>query len=326
MKYLLRRLGFYAVAAWASVTLAFIIPRLMPGDPAAAMFARFRGKLSPEALDTLRATFGFSDASLWSQYWSYLGNVLSGDLGVSVSHYPANVSTVIGGALVWTLLLAGVAVVISFAIGTLLGVLAAWRRGGWLDSIAPPVFVFLGAFPYFWLAMLALFAFGFSLGWFPVRHAYAAHIDPGWSWAFVSSVVGHAVLPALTIVVATLGGWLLSMRNTMIGALGEDYTTLAFAKGLPPRRIMFHYAARNALLPNITGFGMALGFVVSGSLLTEIVFAYPGQGYLLIEAVRSLDYPLIQGLFLTITLAVLGANLLVDLVYALLDPRVRRAP
>jgi len=326
MRYVARRIGFYLLAAWASITLSFIIPRLMPGDPATTMFARFKGKLGPDALESLRESFGFSDASLWSQYWSYLGHVMRGDLGVSISHYPAEVLSVIGTGLVWTLLLAGVAVVISFAVGTGLGVACAWRRGGWLDSIAPPTFVFLGAFPYFWLAMLALFALGFTLGWFPVRHAYAHTVAPGMTFEFVCSVAAHAVLPAATIVVATLGGWLLSMRNTMVAVLGEDYTKLAFAKGLAQRRVMIHYAARNAILPNVTGFGMALGFVVSGSLLTEIVFSYPGQGYLLIEAVRSLDYPLIQGLFLTITFAVLGANLLVDVAYVWLDPRARRAP
>jgi peptide/nickel transport system permease protein len=323
MPYLLRRLGFYLLAAWASMTLAFFIPRMMPGDPASAMFARFKGKLRPEALDAMRQAFGFTDSPLHEQYLGYLAHVLTGDLGVSVSFFPASVSDVIGTALFWTLWLAGVAVVISFTLGTLLGVLTAWRRGGWLDTLLPPALVFLGAFPYFWLAMLALFLLGFTLEWFPVQHAYGTHLTPGFSWEFISSVVVHAVLPAGTIVIATMGGWLLSMRNTMVSVLGEDYTTFAYAKGLTSRRIMFQYAARNALLPNVTGFGMALGFVLSGSLLTEIVFSYPGQGYLLIQAVRTLDYPLMQGLFLTITLAVLGANLLVDIVYVWLDPRSR---
>ncbi len=323
MKYIVRRLAFYLLAAWASITLAFIIPRLMPGDPAAAMFARFKGKLKPEAIEALREAFGFTDAPLWKQYFGYLGHVLTGDLGVSIKYFPETVGNVIGTALVWTLLLAGVAVILSFTIGTLLGVVAAYRRGGWVDTVAPPALVFLGAFPYFWLAMAVLFLFGFTLDWFPVRHAYADYLTPEFSAKFIFSVIGHAILPAATIVLATTGGWLLSMRNTMVSVLGEDYTTLAYAKGLPPKRIMFRYAARNALLPNITGFGMALGFVLSGSLLTEIVFSYPGQGYLLIQAVRSLDYPLIQGLFLTITLAVLGANWLVDIVYVWLDPRAR---
>jgi peptide/nickel transport system permease protein len=323
VRYLARRLGLYLIAAWASLTLAFIIPRLMPGDPETAMFARFHGKLSPEAMAHLREAFGFTDAPLWRQYLSYMKHVLTGDLGVSVSYFPATVGDVIATGLVWTLFLAGLAVIMSYGLGTLLGIVAAWRRGGWLDAIAPPLLLFIGAFPFFWLAMLALFLFGFTLGWSPVRHAYDDHVVPGASVAFVASVLRHAFLPAVTIVVATVGSWMLDMRNTMMTVLGEDYVMLAHAKGLRPRRVMFRYAARNALLPNVTSFGMALGFVLSGSLLTEIVFSYPGQGYLLIQAVRSLDYPLIQGLFLTITFAVLAANLLVDLVYVLLDPRAR---
>ncbi len=323
MRYLIRRLAFYLVAAWASVTLAFVIPRLMPGDPEATMFARFHGKLDPEAMAALRRTFGFSDAPLAQQYVCYLGHVVRGDLGVSVSYFPARVGDVIATGMVWTLFLAGLAVALSYALGTLLGIAAAWRRGGWLDAVGPPLFVLLGAFPFFWLAMLLLFLFGFTLGWSPVRHAYDSGVTPALSAQFLWSVATHAVLPAATIVVATVGGWMLDMRNTMMTVLGEDYVTLAHAKGLSPRRVMFRYAARNALLPSITSFGMALGFVLSGSLLTEIVFSYPGQGYLLIQAVRSLDYPLIQGLFLTITLAVLGANFLVDILYVWLDPRAR---
>jgi peptide/nickel transport system permease protein len=323
MTFLVRRFGFYLTAAWASFTLAFFIPRLMPGDPASMMFARFHGKLSPEAMSALRSAFGFTDAPLWQQYFQYLAHVARGDLGISIGYYPATVTSVIGQALLWTVFLSGLAVVLSFAIGTLLGIAAVWKRGGWLDNVAPPVLILLGAFPYFWLAMATLFVFGFELGWFPLRHAFDDRLAVGFNWPFIRSVFEHAFLPAATVVVVTIGGWMLSMRSTLINVLAEDYILFAHAKGLRPGRIMFQYAARNALLPNITGFGMALGFVLSGSLLTEMVFSYPGQGYLLIRAVKSLDYPLIQGLFLTTTLAVLGANLLVDLVYVWLDPRTR---
>ncbi len=324
MSYLLRRIGFYLVAAWASLTLAFFLPRLIPGDPARVLLARFRGRLRPEALEALRGSFGLGDGTLLQQYLDYLGHLARGELGVSISHFPAPVSGVIAGAFGWTLLLGGVAVVISFALGTLLGVLAAWRRRGWLDSLLPAALTFLGALPYFWLAMVALYLVGFTLGWFPVRHAYDDGLTPQWSFTFLASVVSHAVLPGLTLVLATLGSWLLAMRNTMMGVIAEDYMTLARASGLPRGRLLLAYAARNALLPNLAGFGMALGFVVSGALLTEIVFSYPGQGYLLVRAVSSLDYPLIQGLYLTITLAVLGANLLLDLVSTWVDPRLRR--
>ncbi len=322
-RYLLRRAGFYALAAWVALTLNFLVPRLMPGDPASVMFARFQGELDPEAIDALRETFGLTDAPLWQQYFSYLAHVAQGDFGTSVVYFPAPVSEVIGSGLMWTVFLAGIAVVLAFVIGSTLGALSAWWRGGFLDSLAPPILSFIGAFPYFWLAMAAAWLFGFELGWFPVRHAYGLDIEPGFHLAFFGSVLKHAFLPALTMVVVALGGWLLSMRNVMLGTLGEDFVNYAQARGLSKRRILVHYAARNALLPNVAGFGMALGFVLSGALLTEIVFSYPGQGYLLIQAVRGQDYPLMQGIFLTITFAVLGANWLVDLLTALLDPRTR---
>ena len=252
-----------------------------------------------------------------------MGHLFQGELGLSVAYFPAKVTDVIGTGLGWTLLLAGAAVIISFVLGTGLGVIATWKRGGWLDSVLPPVLVLLGAFPYFWLAMVLLYVLGFVLGAFPLRHAYSDSLAPAFSGEFILSVLHHMALPAMAIVIASVGGWMLSMRSTMVGILAEDYITMANAKGLSQKRIMFHYAARNALLPNVTGFGMALGFVLSGSLLTEIVFSYPGQGYLLIQAVRNQDYPLMQGIFLTITLAVLGANLLVDILYVWLDPRTR---
>lgn len=323
MRYLLERLGFYALAGWAALTLNFFLPRLMPGDPATALFARFRGRLAPEAMQALRETFGLTDAPLLVQYVTYLRHVLQGDFGISVAYYPSPVSQVIGTGLLWTIFLAGTALLVSFAIGTLLGVLAAWQRRGWVDTWLPSALVFLGAFPYFWLAMVALYGLGFILGWFPLGHAYSDELTPSLSIAFLADVVRHAALPVGTVVIATLGGWLLSMRNTMITVLGSDYVTLARAKGLAPSRVMLRYAARNALLPSVTGFGMALGFVLGGSLLTEIVFSYPGQGYLLVQAVRNQDYPLMQGIFLVITLAVLGANWLVDLVLLWLDPRTR---
>lgn len=323
MKYALRRLAFYLLAAFAAITLNFAIPRMMPGDPASTMFARFQGRLQPEAMAALQEAFGFTEGSIFKQYFTYLSHLVRGDLGLSIAYYPATVTEVLGTGLIWTIILAGVSVLLAFSIGTTLGAIAAWRRNGFLDSVMPPALALIGAFPFFWLAMLVLYLFGFTLGWFPLRHAHSPDIAPAFSYAFISNVAYHAILPASTIVVASLGGWMLSMRNTMIGVLGEDYVTLAKAKGLSPRRVLARYAARNALLPNITGFGMALGFVLSGSLLTEIVFSYPGLGYLMVVAVRNQDYPLMQGLFLAITLAVLAANWFVDIAYVWLDPRTR---
>lgn len=323
MMYALRRLGFYLLAACFALALNFIVPRLMPGDPASTMFARFQGQLQPEAMDALREAFGFTDGSLIQQFGSYVAHVARGDLGLSIAYYPSPVVDVLRTGVGWTVGLAGVAVVIAFALGTTLGAYAAWKRNGVLDSLLPPTLALIGAFPYFWLAMLVLYLFGFTLGWFPLRHAHSPDLAPRFSAAFAADVVRHGVLPGMTIVLASLGGWMLSMRNTMIAVLGDDYIKMATAKGLTPRRVLFAYAARNALLPNVTGFGMALGFVLSGSLLTEIVFSYPGLGYLMVQAVRNQDYPLMQGLFLAITLSVLLANWIVDVAYVWLDPRTR---
>ena len=213
-------------------------------------------------------------------------------------------------------MLVGTATVISFVAGTLLGVLAAWRRGRVLDTVATVGSSFTAAFPYFWTAMLLLFLFGFTLGWFPIKGAYGAASTPQASLQFIGDAAYHSVLPAITIIASVLGGWVLSMRNNMISVLGADYVTFAEANGLRGRTVALRYAARNALLPNMTLFALALGLVVSGSILTEYVFGYPGVGYLLANAISNRDYPLLQALFLVITVSVLVANFLVDSLYA----------
>jgi len=322
--YLVRRLCFYLIAGFAALTLNFVIPRLMPGDPASIIFARFRGKLKPETIDAMRQSFGLTDEPLLMQYWSYIKGILSGNLGTSIAYFPEPVSEIISSGLFWTIFLAGLSLIIAFSLGTLLGIFIAWNRTGKLDTFLPPVLAFLGAFPYFWLAMLILYIFGFSLNWFPLSHAYGNEVTPGLNLPYIFSVLYHASLPALTMVFVSLGGWLLSMRNTMISTLGADYITFANAKGISSRLIMLRYAARNAILPNLTGFGMALGFVLSGALLTEIIFSYPGQGYLLLQAVKAQDFPLMQGIFMTITFAVLAANWLVDIAILVFDPRTRK--
>ncbi|HRA48279.1 MAG TPA: ABC transporter permease [Thermomicrobiales bacterium] len=324
MQYLARRVGFYLIAAWASITLNFFLPRMMPGDPADIVFARAQGRMTPESLQAMKKAYGLSDAPLIVQYWDYIKAVLSGNLGTSFLYFPTPVSEVIGTGLRWTLLLGLTSVILAFIFGSLIGILGAWRRGGTLDSALPPLLLFIGSFPYFWLATIVLYLLAFRTDLFPIRHAYQDGMIPSWDWDFIKSVIYHLILPATTVLVVSIGGWVLGMRNAMISTLAEDYVTMAEAKGLSERRVMFAYAARNAVLPNVTAFGMALGFVLSGSLLTEVVFAYPGLGYQLLNAVRGLDYPLMQGLFLMITFAVLGANLLVDLLYIRLDPRVRR--
>jgi peptide/nickel transport system permease protein len=323
MRFLGRRLLFYAVAAWAAVTLNFVLPRLMPGNPAAILIARFRGRLTPVALHSLEVMFGLDRRqSLPLQYVHYLGQMLRGQFGTSIAFFPEPVRTVIGEALPWTLFLVGLSTVISFLAGTLLGVWSAWRRGSLLDALLPTASTLLSAFPYFWLAMVLLYLLAFRLGAFPTMHAYGR--PPAWTLRSALDILDHAALPAGTIVLSSVGGWLLSMRNNLIAVLGEDYMVMARAKGLPVRRIVFSYAARNAILPNFTSFALSLGFVVGGALLTEVVFSYPGLGFTLFQAVESEDYPLMQAIFLIIALSVLLANLLADGVYALLDPRVRQ--
>jgi peptide/nickel transport system permease protein len=323
VRHLIRRLGFYLVALWASVTLNFFIPRLSPGDPAEALLARMHGRISPAALHALEIQYGVGNEPVFTQYVQYLNNTLHGDLGTSFTSFEP-VTNVIARDLPWTLLLVGVALILSFVLGTLLGIAVAWWRGSAMDTVLMPVFTFLSAIPYFWFALALVFIFGYSLGWFPSLGGYDIYsYSPGWDLGFILSAMQYAVLPAFTIVVGSIAGWMLGMRNTMISTLSEDYVLMAEAKGLSRWRVMTIYAARNAILPNITSFALSLGFVVSGSLLTEIVFNYPGIGYALLQAVQNKDYPEIQGLFLIITVAVLAANFLADLVYVILDPRVR---
>jgi peptide/nickel transport system permease protein len=325
MRFLLRRTLFYMAAAAIAIVITFVIPRMMSGDPATIMFARAQGRIEPRALDALKETFGFVDGPLHEQFFAYLGSLLKADLGPSVTAFPTPVTQMIQNSLGWTLRLVGVSTIIAFSLGTLLGIFAAWRRGKFIDSFILPLFSILNAFPYFWIAMLAVFTLGFELGWFPKGHAFDTRtLNQDWSsLEFQLSVLQHAILPATVIVITAVGGWMLGMRNNMIGVLSQDYITMAEAKGLKDRRVMMTYAARNAILPSLTGFAMSLGFVIGGSLLTEIVFSYPGMGMLLLEAVEARDYPLMQGIFLIITLGVLLANLLADFIYVLLDPRAR---
>ena len=319
-----KKLLNYFLAAWGALTLNFILPRMMPGDPVEATLGRLKGRLTPEIEEAIRNAMGKAEGNIFEQYWNYLTGIVTGDWGVSVVRFPEQVSTLVWNALGWTLLIAGTALVLSFIIGTFLGVLCARRPGEGIDRWLPPTLIFIGGFPYFWLAMVSVSFLGYSLDWFPVRHAESVEKYFDTTWELMLDRAWHAALPIGTIVIASLGGWLLTMRNAMIGELGTSYVQMAFSKGLSEKRVIFSYAARNALLPSITNLGMALGYVVAGALLTEIVFSYPGQGLLMLEAIRNQDYPLLQGCFATVTFAVLGSNLLLDLLYVFVDPRTRR--
>ena len=324
MRFFVRRAAFYAFTAWAAITINFFLPRMLKGDPITAYLARNQGKISPDAIDSLRTLFGMDNPKpIWQQYVDYWVLLFHGDLGRSLSKGLAPVSEVIADALPWTLGLVGVATVLSFLVGTSIGTFIGWRRGTRAE-IMVPIATFFSTVPYFWLGLIVIALFSTTLRWFPASHAFSKGAVPNLSFEFIGDVIYHAALPALTIVITSLGGWILGMRNTMISTLGDDYVTFAEANGLKPRTIALKYAARNAILPNLTGFGLALGGVVGGSILVERVFGYPGIGYLLFNAVTNQDYPLMQALFLMITVSVLVANFLVDIIYGVLDPRTRR--
>jgi peptide/nickel transport system permease protein len=326
VSYFLRKLGFYAIALWAALTLNFAIPRLMPGNPVDILLAKLQqrgGTVSPETRRAYELLLGGDDSqSLWTQYVHYLGNLLHGELGVSVSYYPAKVSDVISQSLLWTVVLVGLSTIIAAVLGVTLGAVVGWKPGTWVDSLIPAT-TLLAAVPYFWLALLLTYLLARVLGWFPLQGGYDVALSPGWNAEFIFSAIQYGFLPALTIVLASIGGWLLGMRNMMVSTLSEDYVLTAEAKGLSTRKILRSYAARNAVLPSVAGFAISLGFVVSGSVITEYVFSYPGIGNRLLGAVENNDYALMQGVFLFITLAVLGANLVVDMLYGLIDPRTR---
>jgi peptide/nickel transport system permease protein len=324
MRRLLQRLGFYLFTAWAALTINFFIPRLTPGDPVQAQMAALGGQLDSHAAESLRVLFGLDkNQSLIEQYTSYLAQLSRGDLGVSFGYFPVKVSDVIGQTLPWTLALIGVTTILAFALGTLLGVVAGWRRGTWADGLMP-VTTFVSSIPYFWLGLLTIYFFAVTHSWAPANGGYDSGTVPGWNGPFILSAFQHSVLPALTILVTAVAGWILSMRNMMVTVGAEDYITVAHAKGLTERRVMLSYAARNALLPSVSGFGMALGLMVGGTFLVEKVFSYPGVGQELITAIGRKDYPVMQGIFLVITFSVLAANLLADIAYVLLDPRTRK--
>jgi peptide/nickel transport system permease protein len=320
-----RRLAFFAVTVWAAVTLNFLLPRLMPGNPAEALLAQYP-HLTPQAFRSLTTLLGGGHRqSLLVQYGDYWRSVVTFNFGISITtSFGIPVRKMVMSALPWTLGLVGVTTILAFVFGTLIGLVSAWRRGTWLDAVLPPMAVIGFALPYFWVGLLLVYIFSVTLGWLPYEDAYNILTDaPAWNLTFIGDVLQHAILPGMTIIITQIGLWILLMRNNTVTVLAEDYVRMARAKGLKPWRVMWSYAGRNAILPNLTGFAMALGFVVSGAILVEYVFNYPGLGSLLLRAVEGLDYPLMQALFLLITLAVLFSLLFCDVLTAALDPRTR---
>jgi len=317
------RAAFYLFTLWAAITINFFLPRFMKGDAVDQYLARNRN-VSPEAAEALRALLGIdTDKSMWQQYLDYWALLLRGDLGVSLLHGLRPVSEVISQALPWTVGLVGFATIISFLIGTIGGAIVGWRRGSRADVLIP-ITTFLSTIPYFWLGLLAIAVFSVNLKWFPIGKAYGVGMSPEFTPEFIGQVIHHGTLPAVTIIIASLGGWMLGMRNMMLTVLDEDYITVAQAKGMPNSRVLWRYAARNAVLPQIQSFALSIGFIVGGTIVMEMVFSYPGVGKLLLDATNAKDYALMQGVFLVITLSVLIANVLADVAYAFLDPRTRQ--
>lgn len=325
MGYFLRRLSFYLVALLVAATLNFIIPRAMPGDPVTMMFAHATTQVTPERIAAMQKLLGFVDGPLYVQYLTYLKSIVSWELGTSIKFYPLSVNELLGSAFGWSLFLAGSAVILSFSIGSILGIFAAWRRGSKYDAFITPGMLIIQAVPQVVIAMLALFTFAIGLGWFPTGYAYTPGTIPDWtSWAYYKDVAYHAILPLLCASIVQIGGFLVNMRNNMINLLAEDYITMAKGKGLSENRVVFNYAARNALLPSVTALSMSLGMTIGGQLIVEIIFNYPGLGKVLLDAINARDYQVLQGQLLIMTLFMLSFNLIADMLYVVLDPRLRK--
>ncbi|MDP2515918.1 ABC transporter permease [Photobacterium damselae subsp. piscicida] len=325
MGFFLRRLSFYFVALLFAATLNFIIPRAMPGDPVTMMFANATVQVTPERIEAMKKLLGFVDGPWYEQYWTYIQGVLTWNLGTSIKFYPQTVNNLLGGAIGWSLFLAGSAVILSFCIGSVLGIFAAWKRGSRYDSFISPGMLVIQAVPPVVVAMLVLFTFAIGLRWFPTGYAYTPGTLPNWtSWAFYQNVLYHAALPLFCATIIQIGGFLINMRNNMINLLSEDYITMAKGKGLSENRVVFNYAARNAMLPSVTALSMALGMAIGGQLIVEIIFNYPGLGTTLLNAIHGRDYQVLQGQLIIMTLFMLFFNFLADILIVILDPRLRK--
>ena len=326
MRWFLRRIVFYVFAGWVALTLNFLLPRLMPGDPIGGVLQRLSPaqiQANPGIIQTYQALLGGGKGTIWHDYVVYLHRLAHLNFGISASNYPAPVSEVIGRVLPYSIFLVGVAFLLAFALGTTIGMIAAWRRGGGVDTVVVPTLMALSAFPAFFTALLGVYFLGLKLHWFPIQHAYDTGLLPGFNWSFLSSALRHAELPILVIVAAYTGGWVLNMRTVMINTISEDYVAMAQAKGLRDRRVMTRYAGRNAILPPLNGFAAQFAGAVGGLVFVEYVFSYPGAGLTLQQAALGADYPLTQALLLVFAFCVIASNFVMDLLNFVLDPRVR---
>ena len=322
-RYLVVRSSYAIVTALVAITLNFLLPRIIPGNPAAIiLFANYH-YLPPGKVKLLDAEFGLTSHNLGIEYIDYLKQLFFHfNLGISFSQYPNTVAHLIETHLPWTLYLLGVSTLISSVLGVIFGRWIGWRAGSRGESVTSSVFIGLTSLPYFWLAIIFILVFAFMIPIFPLGGSFSITISSSDTLAFLGSIATHSFLPIITIVITTFPAFALTMRNTMVNQNKEDYLLMARAKGLPQHVIEKRYAGRNAILPVTTHIVLAFGYIVSGAFFVEVVFSYQGIGYLLYQAVTSYDYPLVDGIFLMITITVIIANFLADLLYALLDPRV----
>lgn len=324
--YIARRVGMFFLTVWLGATLIFAIPRLAIGDPTAAILSRIsaqsgRVENSAAIIEAWRARFGL-DAPLYVQYFRFLRNLVTLDFGYSLTSFPTTVKEMVTRAFPWTIGLLLIAVFFSFILGNTIGALLAWRRTPeWVKQVLPLTMTFT-SIPFFMLAILLVYVFAFGLGWFPSSGAHESGLDPSLSWRFISSVIYHGTLPALSFVLANMGFWALGMRGMMVTTDGEDYMVLAEAKGLPPRRVFWFYGVRNSLLPQVTALALNLGAIAGGALLVEQIFSYPGMGYLLYWGIVNSDYTLIQGVVVLLIIGTASTVLVLDLLYPLIDPRI----
>lgn len=320
----------YLATAVVAIALNFFIPRFIPGDPVVGLVRQLEQqtgvRMSTEQVSALYSLYGDPNQNLIQQFFTYVADVFQGDFGISVMRYPTPVSELIADAMPWTIFLAGVTTVLAWIIGTVLGSVVGWKPGSRLDNILTPSSQLFTSFPAFWIGMVVLWLLSFILGWFPRAGGYSPDVPFEINNVFfLLSVLEYGALPMFTLILVGFAGWLFSMRNMMVTTISEDFVTLAKAKGLPERQVLFRYAARNALLPNVTNLAMAMGGIIGGTVLAEIVFTYPGVGMLLLQSIVAQDYPLMQTIFLMLVLSVLVANFIADSIYVILDPRTRES-
>ncbi|MCB0083435.1 MAG: ABC transporter permease [Caldilineaceae bacterium] len=325
--YVLRRIGVFLIIVWLAATLSFLLPRLAPVNPIREKLLQAvsfggAGKTDMEnVVKNYEAKFGL-DQPLWRQYFYYIFDMARFDFGISISNFPSKVIDIIMRALPWTIGLLLVSTLFAFVLGTLLGAFAAWRQTPFLTNLLLTPLITLSSIPFYILGLILVYVLAFSLKWFPLSGGYNQFTIPSLNWAFVMDVLHHSILPAFSIILASIGSWAIGMRGMMISGLGEDYITFAEAKGLKDGEIFYRYALRNALLPQTTSLALSLGYIVSGAVLVEVVFGYPGVGTVLYQAIRLFDYFVIYGVVMILILAIGLATLVMDLLYPLLDPRI----